>query len=326
MVVVEPLLELGAVALVFWVIATALGIALLMDKLAAILHAVPIAGGFLSSKVKEMAQAITNAAGALESGIDNLIGASWHLLARYMDRLWNNLVHHSVLSLLISQLVNRLAHAFRALEHRVEHAASVAVGALPRIKTLEREFKGIEHGVKQLGKLLLAFGGIDAVIHLLHWLRNFERHHGGSLKGIHGLIRGLHGSLSDLKRFLGIKAGISYKDWAIGIVAAALGLGVVNLFKCPTFLGKTLGRGCGLWNGLEDLFGLFIDALALTHLCDLPRWIEEFFSPILSELTSLISSAANSVCASANTDWSKLNVANGPLPPPQTLNLPDNFG
>jgi hypothetical protein len=107
------------------------------------------------------------------------------------------------------------------------------------------------------------------------------------------------------------------------VALGALGLGGL---RCSTLLGSLSKRGCGLWKGLEDLLGLLIDAVALTHLCDLPKWIDELVSPIFGELTALISSAANSLCAASNPNWASLNVANGPLPPAQTLYLPDHFG
>src|SRR5579864_5917296 len=97
-----------------------------MDKLSSILAGVPWVGGRLSDAVRSMAHAISNAAGTLENGIDAIVGAAWHALARYLDNLWSQVAAHSAIFVQLAHLVGRLLHAqagLRAIEHGLTGAA-----------------------------------------------------------------------------------------------------------------------------------------------------------------------------------------------------------
>lgn len=321
MPIVVPLVALDLLVVVLWAIATALAIALVMDKLSAILAGVPWVGGKLSDAVKTMARAVANAAGTLEHGIDGIIGAAWHALARYMDKMFSQFVAHSALLLHIAKLVGNGVYSIsglRALVHRVSHVAHAAYAG---VKTLEREYHGIEHRVRVIEREIGAGIGNDVRAHV----KALERwEHGVQTRVIPDLRAGIktaEGEVTQLENFIKAIPGTRYLDWAAGIVTAALGLGIVNLFRCPTFLGKTLGRGCGLWDGLESLFGLFLDAVLLADLCQVIPAAEALFADVEAPLAALISDAANAVCARPPAGWGPLSTPNLYLPPAPSLTL-----
>lgn len=306
MPIVAPLLALDVIVLVLWTIAAALAIALIMDKLSAILAGVPWVGGKLSDAVKSMAKAITNAAGTLEHGIDSIVGAAWHALSRYIDKLFNQFVTHSAIILHLAELVGSGLYSvsgIRALVRRISHVAHAAYSG---VKTLEREFHGIEHRVKTIEREIDAGIGNDVRV-AVKGLEKWEKAAKAQLKADEKAItQTLPGELTQLENFIKAIPGTRYLDWVAGIVAAGLGASLWNLFKCPTFLGKTLGRGCGLWNGIEDLFGLFIDAVIFTDLCGFLPEAEALFGDLEGPLVGLVASAADAACAHPPAGWVEL--------------------
>lgn len=324
MPIVVPLVGLDLLVVVLWAIATALAIALVMDKLSTILAGVPWVGGKLSDAVKSMARAISNAAGSLESGIDSVIGGAWHALARYMDKLFEQFVAHSSVLLHLARLVGHLAYSGSGLRALVHAATRVAHAALSLGHSLERKFHGIEHRVRVIEREIGAGIGDDVRAEVKALERTV---HGIQKRVIPELRTGIQtaeGEVTQLENFIKAIPGTRYLDWAAGIVAAALGLGFLNLFRCPSFLGKTLGRGCGLWDGLEELFGLFLDAVLLADLCSVIPEAEALFAEVEAPLATLISEAAHAVCAQPPAGWGPIPTPTLYLPPAPslTLNLP----
>lgn len=318
MPIVVPLLALDVITVALWCIALALAIALVMDKLSSILNGVPWVGGKLSGAVHSMAQAITNAAGTLESGIDSAVGAAWHALSRYIDKLFNQFVAHSALILHLAELVGSGIYSVSGLRAFVRSISYVAHAALHLADRLQREFKGIEAGVKQIERELAQGIGNDVRISVKALEKEFAGLEKRVIPDLRAGIKTAEGEVTQLENFIKAIPGTRYLDWAAGIVAAALGTGFLNLFRCPTFLGKTLGRGCGLWNDLEDLLGLFADAILFADLCLLPTWINEIFGPIEGLVVGLISDAANSLCAQPPAGFATFTVQPGSVPPSQT--------
>jgi len=251
-----PLAPIAIFTIVLWVIAISLLIAVILGYIAGVLHGLPYPVNQLAGPVNGLAKGITNVLFKAVHMSEQLLGAAFHQFARYWDKLWHTFLRHSAAALLISTIVGQLVHAFKRLEHQVAHGAGSISAVLPRIRHLEREFKGIEHGIKDLSKLLLAFGGIDALVHLLKHLIGLRQWVKGQIAGIRTQVNGLSGSLSDLKRFLGIKNGLSYLEWAAGIVAAVVGVEILNWLRCPTAKNSANERGCSTWGALDDLLGL----------------------------------------------------------------------
>lgn len=314
MPIVVPLVALDVLVVALWCIATALAIALVMDKLSAILAGVPWVGGKLSDAVKSMAKAVTNAAGTLESGIDSVIGGAWHQLSRYLDKMFNQFEAHSAVILHLAKIVGHLAYTHSGLSSAVKAVSRTAHAALRLAHTLEREYKGIEHRVKTIERTLGHGIGDDVRAHVKALERTV---HGIEKRVIPGLRHGIdvaEGEVTDLERWLGVKAGLSNLEWATALVAtalAALGLGGL---RCST-LGNLFGkRGCSLWSGLDDLLGLLFDAVIFTNLCDVLPAVETLFAPLEAPFVELIATAADAVCAQPSAGWVELSAPPLSLP------------
>lgn len=306
MPIVAPLLALDVIVLVLWTIAAALAIALIMDKLSSILAGVPWVGGKLSDAVKSMAKAITNAAGTLEHGIDSIVGAAWHALSRYVDKLFNQFVTHSAIILHLAQIVGSGLYSVSGLRSLVRSISHVAHAAYSGVKTLEREFHGIEHRVKTLEREIGAGIGDDVRVHVKA-LERWEKAAKAQLKADEKAItQTLPGELTQLENFIKAIPGTRYLDWVAGIVTAALGLEVWNLLRC-NFLRNLWGsRGCGLWQGLDDLLSLFFDAVIFADFCGLLPEAEALFADLEGPLVGLVATAADAACAHPPPGWVEL--------------------
>lgn len=318
MPVVVPLLALDILVVALWCIALALAAAIIMDKLSTILAGVPWVGGKLSDAVKSMAQALTNAAGSLEHGIDSIVGAAWHALSRYIDKLFNQFVTHAAIIAHIAEIVGSHIYSISGLKSFVKSVAYAAHAALKLADKLEKEYHGIEHRVRTIEHELAAGIGNDvrtSVDELVKW----EKAARAQIKSLEGEVgQAVPVDLADAERFLGIKPGIRWLDWAAGIVTAALGLEVWNLLKCGVLRNLWNSRGCGLWSALEDLLGLFADAIIFADLCQIGAWVNEIFGPIEGLIVGLISDAANAACAKPPASFATFAVEPGTLPPAQS--------
>lgn len=314
MPIVVPLLGLDLVVVVLWAIATALAIALVMDKLSTILAGVPWVGGKLSDAVKSMAKAITNAAGTLEHGIDSIIGAAWHQLSRYLDKLFNQFEAHSSVILHLAKIVGHLIYTHSGLSAGVKAATRVAHAALHLAHTLEREYKGIEHRVKTIEREIGAGIGNDVRAQVKALEREVTGIEKRVIPGLRQGIQAAEGEVTDLERWLGVKAGLSNLDWAKGLVVAALAALGLGGLSCSTLGNLLRNRGCGLWSGLEDLLGLLFDAVIFTDLCGLLPEVETLFADLEAPIVDLVSSAADAACAHPPAGWAELKAPALSLP------------
>lgn len=306
MPIVVPLVGLDLLVVVLWCIATALAIALVMDKLSSILNGVPWVGGKLSSAVKSMAQAITNAAGTLEHGIDGIIGGAWHALARYIDKMFEQFVAHSSVLLHLAKLVGHLAYSGSGLRALVHAASRVAHAALHLAHTLEREYHGIEHRVKELEHEVAAGIGADVLPRIKSLDRELHKVEHKVIPAIEGEVAAVENDVTALRRWITDNIPIPGTEAFVGAIALALGLLGLGGLRCNTLLNSLKGRGCGLWQGLEDLLGLLFDAIVFTDLCGLLPEVEHLFAELEAPIVDLVASAADAACAHPPAGWSEL--------------------
>lgn len=315
MPILVPLVALDVLVLVLWTIAAALAIALIMREIGNILAVIPVVGGYLARAAGAIGNAVSTAVGFIERGIDHLIGAAWHLLARYMDELWHQIETQSGLMAQFGQIIGNELYkvtGLRSLVHRLEQAWH---GIEHGVKTLTREFNGIEHRVKTLERQLVKGIGHDLRIQvagLENEVTHLERR---VIPDVRRGIRTAEGEVTQLEQFIKALPGVRYGEWAAGIVAAGLGAELLNLFKCPTFLNKTLGRGCGLWNALEDILGLFGGLFLFTAFCDFLPTLEQAAGVVLAPVISLVSTFADGACSHPPSSFAWFNVTVPPTPP-----------
>lgn len=300
-----------------------LGLALLLTLLTLalidVLKNAPVIGGWIADKAQALEQSVSHALGQAFSGIDHLIGASLHLLARYADSVWGEIKSHARLLALVASglwLVVEAVRALRALVHHTTHA-NTAQGA--RIKRLEREYNGIEHGIKQLERELHGIDetGLERQVRTLD--KEVAKIRTQTIPAIREADAEAESAISDLWTWVHKHVAIPGTDVFEGAVAVALaGLGLGGL-RCPAF-GRLLGKwGCGLGTLLNDLLGIAIAGLVLEGVCEFLPLIEDAFGAVAGPLVTLLNDVPLGRCETAPDSWARLRVAAGPLPPAQTL-------
>ena len=311
--------ELGALGLALFCLALALAATIIVEALKNYMGGVPIIGKVIGSILNPVIHALSWAAGQLETGVDAILGATFHTLAKVLE--WTFDYYKSQASLLLQ------------LAHLVGNHIPVLSGIQAEQRVLQKEYKGIEHGIKTLNR---EYHGIEGQIGLLQGqiyglnekgLRKHLRVLDREIAGIDTKIKDVvlpgintaEGEVTQLGNFIKAIPGTRYLDWVAGLVAAAVGIEIVNLLKCTFLRNLWNKRGCGLWNGLEGLLALFIDTLILVDLCAILPEAVKFFGVVEGALTGLISQAANAVCAASNKNWTNPNVAPGPRPPAQAF-------
>lgn len=255
-----PLVALDVLVIALWTIAAALAIALIMDKLAAILSGVPAVGGWLAGHVRGMAQAITNACGHLLGGIDHLIGAAWSALSHYLNTMFSQFVAHSALIAHLAELVAGGLYrvtGLRAIVHRLDKAVHVV---LHRFTTMGREIYRLGRRVKTLEREIGKGIGHDLRIHIKA-LERWEKAAKAQLESdAQAITETIPAEIGQIKDWLGIRSGINYKTWAAALATALLASIGLGGLRCNSNPFKNNPNACGLWGDLADILGLVVAA------------------------------------------------------------------
>jgi hypothetical protein len=321
---VAPLVALDVFVIVLWCIAAALAIALIVKYIADVFRVVPVVGGAIAGALDAVGQAITSAAGKLVSKSEQLLGSGLHAFARYLDTFWHQWVSvHSIL-LQLAEHIGQLIYSHSGLRALVQRLEKVWHGVEHGVKDLTRKWHGIDRRVHKIERELANGIGNDVRSQVKALEREVTGIEQGVIPDLRAGIKTAEGEVTALERFIKALPGTRYLDWAAGIVAAALGAGFFNAFRCSAF-SKILGRGCnGIWGGLEDLLGLFIDLLLITNICELLPPLEALVSEVADPIVVGLTDVGAGLCSGGIGAAPALKVPALSLPanPGLTLNLP----
>jgi hypothetical protein len=308
------LVPLATLVIVLWVLACAAAIAIIMGYVSDQLSGLPWPLDKIAGPVSSLAQGITNVCGKLEAGVDHLIGVAWHLMARYLDREWQRIEDQASLTWHVINGLVPISAAIGRLDHLVHSTAHGVAGVLPRVKTLEREYHGIEKQVKTLEHDVAKGIGHDVLPRIRSLDKRLGHVIGKVIPAIEAADAQAEKAIGDLWKWARqntLVAGSAAFAGAVAIALSTLGLGGL---RCNTLLNSLTKRGCGLWNGLEDVLGLLFDAAVFTDLCQVIPLVEGVFAEFEGPLVELVSTAANAACAHPPSGWVTLPVTSLSLP------------
>lgn len=308
-ILAEVLVALACLYLVFYIIA----------GLFQLLNAIPGFRAIFGGVEDAITHAINAAIGAAVRTAQKVVGVSWHWAARYSERVWHSIETGQSFNASAAKVSAVQTAGINRLGTRQHSLARAAPTTAARVKTLEREYNGIEHQIRDLQREVGKGIGNDIRLHI----KALEREAANIQTQINDVVvpheNTLTGEIGNILDWAGGKASLLGIGSFAFAIASALGLNSLGGFLCNEFR-NILGRGCSnLWGGLESLLSLFIDVLVLTDLCKIIPEAVTFFGLIEGEITGLISQAAQSVCASFNPNWTTPDVAPGPTPPPQAF-------
>lgn len=291
----------------------------LFGPLQRVVSFIPVIGGSLAYLISTATQAVVNVLGKVESGCDHLVGGAWHATARIMDKTWNVIHGNAAAVAHIAQIVGNLISPIAALRALVHHFTGIVSALIHPLRTLEHTVHGIDRAIKTLEKDFSHGIGNDVLPQLKHLRKEVHVLERSTATDIADAEAQAEAATADLWTWM---TGVGSKPLkltfagAVAVALATLGLGGL---RCNNLANSLRNRGCGLWSGLEDLLGLFVDALILTDLCEILPETVKFFGFVEGALTGVISQAANAVCSLPNQKWTTLNVVPGPQPPAQAF-------
>jgi hypothetical protein len=251
-----PLVALDVLVLALWVIAAALAIALIMRKVGALFRTIPVVGSYIAGAADAVAQAVTNAAGTLEHGIDALIGASWHLLSRFTDKLWQEIESHSVALHEVSSLVARLVSLYHHIRVLASHAISTVEHVPANLRSVTRSLSHLAHRVKVLEHDVGKGIGEDVLPRIKSLDRELTHLERKVIPKIRAEAQAAENEVGQLTRYIADNfVGNATADIE---AAVAIGLGALGLsgLRCDSNPFKNNPNACGLWNDLSSLLGL----------------------------------------------------------------------
>jgi len=314
-----PLIEISVLAVLWLCIALALLIVGIMGKVGELVRPIWLVGGTIADGIESVAQSIAGALGGVESGIDSAIGASWHELARLVDELWHVIEESAGGYAALAEYVAKLVYAHSGLRSLVHSIEATVHGIEHGVRDLERVYRGIEAKVRRIENDVVNGIGHDLRLGLQKVEKTVNAIANGTIPALSRGIDGVDNSLTQLQNFIKAIPGVSYLDWAAGIVAAAVGLDVLNGLRCPQF-GRLMRKwGCGLGSILDGLLGLVVSGLILTNICDVLGLLESAYGDVAGPLISFLTEIPLGGCEVPPASWAVLAVPAGPLPPAQTL-------
>ena len=312
------IVDLAPLAAVFLVVGMILLIRAFVNGLFSPLTGLPVVGGAIRGLLNAIVHALNAALGVAVKSAQTLVGASWHLVSRLTDWLWRELEKHANLIGYLAPLLASALLALRGIKFLAHHAASLVHSAPARFKAVAREVDHLFHRVKAIEHDLAHGIGNDVLPRIKSLDKRVAHLADDVIPAVEGANEALAKDISALGDYIRSNFLSSATDAvtaAVAVALSALGLGGL---RCSSLLNSLSNRGCGLWNGLEDLLGLLFDAVIFLDLCHVIPEATTLFADFEGPLTDLISSAANAACAT-QTD------SGGSLPTP-TLYLPANPG
>lgn len=288
------------------------------------LDGLPVIGGALASLYHAISKSLANACGTILHPLDVAVGGSFSAIASLIRRVGGVVSSHARILFQSAALIEALALAYHGIRSLTHDLHGRFAGIDTTIKSLEREFHGIEGRVKSLQHDLTRGIGHDLRLSLKADERTLSHLEHKVIPAIRGDVATAEGEISNLYDWAKGKAALLGVGTFAFAVAAVIGADLLNGLKCPSLLKSLGSRGCGLWNGLEDILGLLFDAVLFADLCSVIPEVTTLFGEFEQPLTELISAAANAACAHPPSSFENVPAVSLALPPNPgfTLSLP----
>lgn len=244
-------------------------IAVLLGPIIAVVASLPLVGGISADFLHTIEQDLDNKLGAIEHGIDKLMGASFHRFAELNDWLWREFKQHTLIGQLIAFEIRKLVDLYHYLRNLSHHNTAATEVVQHRTKTLERELHGIEHEVRELKRDYAKGIGDDVLPRLKTLDREIGRIEHKTIPAIRAAEADADTAIGNLYDWVKGKASIVGVGTFALAVASVIGANAFRLLRCPSFGNLGQKRGCGLWNDLDDLLSLVAIPLEIASLYEL---------------------------------------------------------
>jgi hypothetical protein len=232
-------------------------------------------------------QFVTNALGSAVAHFDAQVGSFWHGLTTIVSEVAGFVFDTGILLGYLAYYISPAHLAYVVYQHIHGFVASIEkVGVLARFA--EREAVKAERIARSVA------AGDFAIPRT--WVRDVEKALQPEITTTRDLAESATKGVSDLWDYLRTHPWTVATDAFAAAVAVALtSLGLGGL-RCPSFLNILKNRGCGAWQGLEDVLGLLVDLFVVTHICDVLPMVDPYISDVAAPLITTLSSAGAGLC------------------------------
>lgn len=302
MPVALPLLELPILAAVILAIALTLLVVVIVRGLFHPLRTLPVVGGAIGGLLDTIVHYLMSLLGIAISGSEQILGASFHALARMTDWLWREFKAHAVAIAALATPLGLLLEGISGIRSLIRHFAHTATTSTAQVKVLERELHGIDRQVRTLERDFSKGIGHDVLPRLKSLDRELHRVEHQTLPAIRSDVSTADSAISNLYEWAKGKASLLGVGTFAFAVAEALSLVGNGWLGCKENPFSRSSNPCGLWSVLGRVLGL---AAFLTIAFD----FQEFVAAS-EEVATFIGSAVSEFEGTF-----ALSLA--PLPPPQ---------
>lgn len=236
----------------------------------------PVVGGWIDATGNHIAQRITHVFGGFATALEGIVGASWHSMARIVDKLGHELAAHAGLLATIASFVPgvgvlgglyRLIVEARGIAARLYHAAA-AVG----------------HDALNVGRQALQGIGNDVLPRIRSLDHELTRVLGKTIPGLRTADRTLTRDIDNLWKWTRkhtLVAGTTAFFAAVAVALSKLGL---DWIRCPSAKQVFNKRGCNMWNDLDGLLAAALAVATSLSLVELAKAEQE----VIGDLTAVV--------------------------------------
>jgi hypothetical protein len=319
-IIVRAVPEVGKIA----ILAVALGTILAVDAVVRAFFGtltgsvgwIPYLGKVVEAPIHKIEQKVVSFLSGIEHDIDGALGHAIHQTAKLAEQLVKTLENTAVELILIGFL----AAGFTAnvLLPKLERFVRGA------IRKVEEEIRRTErHVIKQgahitrvtVHNIFPRIKGAEVAIQ-----RVVEHELTPIRKTAHEAERI---AVRTQKEVRSLRHRVSNKA-ILAAVGAAIGTVALDALRCVNFGNLFKKRGCGLWNDLESLLGLFADVLIFANVCAILDFLSPFVSDVAAPIVTALTDVGAGLCRGTIGPPPPLQVPPLSLPknPGVTLNLP----
>lgn len=260
-----------AVALLCLALATV--ITVLMVNVMQKLGGIPGVGGYLVSAARGVATTISRVLSAAVSGIEGFIGGTFHLAASYLDKTWRLISDTPAVLEHVARVVGDQLYRVSGLEALVRFVHSFVREISRDVTRLNKEYHGIEHGVRTLEHEISKGIGDDILPHLKTLDRAVTHLENTAIPALTDGVADAGENVTALGDYIAKNYVSEAQLLTEATAAAVLTAAGVSWLRCNSNPFNRNTGACNLWGDLADILGLVValeaalDFETLVHEC-----------------------------------------------------------
>lgn len=241
---------------------------------------IPLIGGLTKDVIVSTEQSITHALGTAEAKLDSYVAATWHKLARTVDKLGHEMFKLAVLGWTLAKVLGgfatvadytRLWKQFKAQLATLEHLAGTAIRNV--VPTWLPGVKQLEHWVRAQIRTL-----VHAAEHAIPY----------DIRTLRARNRSIEHELDRLWKAVRKLDKVIVTTAFVGAVAVALNRLGLKWLRCRSLSNIGNRLGCGGFALVEDLLAASLTAFAVLDICDFANAAETVAEAFVPELMALV--------------------------------------